>query len=424
MLAVAPATSEAPRTVQLDRAGVVSTAAVLSEQGRLEEALALLDGMTPDDRASADVRFARAVLLIDLGRAAEAEGLLEKLVIEKPNVTRIRLEHGRALAAIGHYGTAERQLRRALADDPPPAVIASVDTALRGIRAQRRVFGSFGAGIAPDTNINSATSAETVDLFGLPFELDPSARRKSGIGLVAIGEIGLRKPVSPKTALVGRLNGTARIYPNADTDDIAVELRGGVEHLGRTGRITPEFTYLRRWYAGQAYAEGIGGGLRIERRLGSAWFGSAILDVRHLDYDRSRAYDGWVASARLQADRALGAATVLSLGGTATRTTARDNGYASWLGEVDAALFRDWSGGWATSVSAGVGHLSADAPIAALGETRRDWRLRGSVSVANRKLSWLGMMPTVRLSTERIQSSIDLYDLSRTRLEFLLTRTF
>ncbi len=422
---MASATMEtAPGTVQLDRAGVVDMAAALSERGRLEEALALLDGMTAEDRASADVRFARAVLLIDLGRAAEAEPLLRKLVIEKPNVTRIRLEHGRALAAIGHYGPAERQLRRALADDPPQGVIASVDTALRGIRSQRRLFGSFGAGVAPDTNINSATSAETVDLFGLPFELDPGARKKSGIGVVATGEVGIRVPVSPQSALVGRLNGTARIYPNANTDDIAVELRGGVETLGRTGRITPELTYLRRWYAGSPYAEGIGGGLRIERRLGTQWFGTAIFDVRRLDYYRSRAYDGWVGSARLQADRALGAATVLSLGGTATRTTARDNGYASWLGEADAALFHDWRGGWATSVSVGAGRLVADEPIAALGDTRRDWRLRGSLSIANRKLSWLGMMPTVRVSTERIQSSIDLYDLSRTRLEALLTRTF
>lgn len=404
--------------------GVLAMAEGLSERGRLAEALTLLDAMAEEDRRRPEIVFARAVLLCDLGHADKAEPLLARLIDDHPNVTRIRLEHGRALAAIGHYGAAERELRRALADDPPPAVVASIDTALRGIRANRRLFGSLSAGMAPDSNINQATSAEQIEMFGLPFEIDPSARRRSGIGFLTNGEIGLRRPLSGAIALVGRINGSARLYRGEAADDIAVEGRLGIERLGTSGRITPEVTYLKRWYAGQAYAQGGGIGLRIERRLSRRFFGSAILDMRHIDYRRVDAFDGWTGSLRLQGDRPLSAATQLSLGLSATRTGARDKGYAYWLGEVDASLYRDWKGGWSTAITASAGRMVADRRLAAFARKRDDWRWRASASIANRRLSWAGMMPSFRLSRDRQLSAVDLYDLDRTRAEILLTRSF
>lgn len=396
----------------------------MSAAGRIADALHLLDTMTEQDQERPEIAFARAVLLIDLGQASRAEKILAKLIDDQPNVTRIRLEHGRALAGIKHYGAAERELRRALADNPPPAVVASVDTALRGIRASRRLFGSLSAGLAPDTNINQATAADQVDMFGLPFEIDPSARRRSGVGVLVNGEVGLRRPLSAGTALVGRINGSARIYPSADTDDIAIEGRLGIEKLAGSSRITPELTYLKRWYAGRAYAHGPGIGIRYERRLSRQWFGSAIADVRHIDYDQYDAFDGWTGSLRVQADRPLGATTMLSIGLTGTRTGARDRGYASWLAEMDGSLFRDWKGGWSTGLSATVGRLTADRKLEAFGTKRNDWRWRISASIANRRIAWLGLMPSVRLSKEHYASAIALYDLDRTRAEILLTRTF
>lgn len=412
------------QAIRTDWKGVLALAERLSAQGKLPEALSLLDGMSPDDRRRPEIAFARAVLLIDLGRAGEAESILASLIDAKPNVTRIRLEHGRALAAMGHYGSAERELRRALADDPPATVVASVDAALRGIRANRRLFGTASVGIAPDTNINQATSAEQIHLFGLPFEVDPSARRKSGIGVLLQGEIGVRRPLSSERALVVRVNGSARIYPSADIDDLAVEGRVGLEQIGRQSRITPELTYIQRWYAGHPYASGPGAGIRYERRLSKQWFGTAVADIRYIRYNRLPAFDGMVGSLRLQADRALNAATALSLGITTTRTGAKDAGYASWLGELDASLFRDWKGAWSTSISGSVGRLTADAALEAFGRKRNDWRWRGAVSVANRRISWLGLMPMLRISHERYASKIALYDLGRTRAEILLTRTF
>ncbi|SEJ64539.1 hypothetical protein SAMN05518849_11077 [Sphingobium sp. AP50] len=79
-------------------------------------------------------------------------------------------------------------------------------------QGQSAVFESLSAGLAPDTNINQATAADQVDMFGLPFEIDPSARRRSGVGILINGEVGLRESPSNTAALVGRINGFARIY--------------------------------------------------------------------------------------------------------------------------------------------------------------------------------------------------------------------
>src|SRR5947208_352278 len=47
---------------------------------------------------------------------------------------------------------------------------------------------NFAFALAPDSNQNAATSANQVNIFGLPFALDNGARKQSGIG--AAGYIG------------------------------------------------------------------------------------------------------------------------------------------------------------------------------------------------------------------------------------------
>lgn len=417
-----------PRVVPAatDRQGVLEIADALASRGRRAEALALIEALTPEDRASADARFAKAVLLIDLGRAVEAERLLAVLVDEQPAATRIRLEHGRALALRGRLGAAERQLRRALADDPPPGVVTTVGQALRSLQSRRRLIGGFGFGLAPDTNINAATSADTVELFGIPFDLDPSARARSGIGITGNAELGWRQPVSPDVAMIVRANGSARIYPrkNTQADDVTVELRTGVETGRGSSRITPELTWLRRWYAGDGYATALGAGLRLDQQLAGAWFASAIADVRRVTHDRNLTLDGWAGSLRVEASHPLSADALLVVGGTASRVTARDPGYAHWLGELDLALHKDFRGGWSTGLRVTGGRLVGDEAMLSFGKVRQDWRTRGSVSIANRRLHLAGLMPRLRLQHDRTFSSIPLYDYRRTRLDMTFDYRF
>ena len=46
----------------------------------------------------------------------------------------------------------------------------------------------FLPGLAPDTNENAATGVCRSTIYGLPFTLDPTARKQSGVGLA--GDIG------------------------------------------------------------------------------------------------------------------------------------------------------------------------------------------------------------------------------------------
>ncbi len=426
--AVPPANAATPPAaaarIKTDRAGVLALAERLSAARRYDVALAMLDALAPEDRAQLDVRFARAVLLIELKRPAEAEPILADLVAAQPGATRIRLEHGRALAALGRNGAAERQLRRALADSPPDGVVTTVYAAISAMRARQRLFGSLSAGLAPDSNINAATSAESIELYGLPFTLDSDARAKSGTGILASGEIGWRQPLRSDLSGVVRANGFARIYPKAKTDDISLEFRGGLEIGEADNRITPEVTWLRRWYAGSGYASALGAGVRVDRTISRSWQLSAIGDLRRISHDRNKALDGWATSLRLESSHALSSQSLLVLGATASRTTARDNGYASWLSEVDAAFYRDWKGGWSTGVSIAGSYLAGDETLKPFPSARRDWRLRGSATIANRKLAFMGLMPGLRIVHERMESPIPLYRYQRSRLELTFDRRF
>lgn len=67
----------------------------------------------------------------------------------------------------------------------PPQVALNVRRFIQICRARKRATGSLSLALAPDTNVNTSTSAQTVNIFGLPFQLDDQARATSGIGVVA-----------------------------------------------------------------------------------------------------------------------------------------------------------------------------------------------------------------------------------------------
>jgi hypothetical protein len=417
---------EPPAVFSTDTAGVLRVAEAMMVAGRPEEALDLIRSMRSEDRSLFDVRFAEAMVLMQLGRFSEAEPLLAALVQARPDLTRVRLEHGRALARLGRLGSAERQLQRSLADAPPPGVLSTVRTLLASLRERRRFFGSGSFGLAPDSNINVGSNADSVDLFGIPFDLDPSARQRSGIGVTGQAEIGWRQPLARNLAGIARANVIARIYPQPDTnaDDVTAELRLGVERQSRTFQITPEASILRRVFAGQGFATAVGGGLRFETAVASNWFTSIVTDARRFKHDRNPELDGWSGSVRAEFHHPLNASTLLSTAATVARAGAEDPGYANWFKEIDASLNKDWAGGWATTVSGGIGHLEGDAALLAFEQARDDWRLRTSFSIAQRRLQMLGLMPVVRLTYDRTWSPVAIFSFERARMEFSLARAF
>jgi tetratricopeptide (TPR) repeat protein len=147
-------------------------------QGRIADAESLLQALArdanPDYRAEA--RFRLGELRMARKDYAGAADAFSALLEEKPNAQPARLELARALALLGKSGAAERQLRRAQAGGLPEDIQRLVDRFGDVLRRSRPYGASIQIGLAPDSNINQATDARTLDIGGFPLTLDQSGR--------------------------------------------------------------------------------------------------------------------------------------------------------------------------------------------------------------------------------------------------------
>ena len=147
-----------------------------------------------DDRGSgrsASQDDARTAILFDIGTTALAEAgqagsdearekLYDKaitafrlILVNHPELIRVRLELARTFFLRGRDGLARRHFEAVLAGGVPPPVAANIRTFLNVMQARKRLTGYFGAAIAPDSNLNAASESEIIyidTVFGrLPF---------------------------------------------------------------------------------------------------------------------------------------------------------------------------------------------------------------------------------------------------------------
>lgn len=156
---------------------------VLIANNRLDDAKRLLGralAANPDDREGL---FLLATIAVEQKDYNVAISLYRRILVEEPNAERVRLDLARAFFLKGDYENAERQFRFARAGNIDDTVKANVDHFLSEINRLREWTFNFSFALAPDSNENAATSANQVNIFGLPFALDKDAREQSGVGV-------------------------------------------------------------------------------------------------------------------------------------------------------------------------------------------------------------------------------------------------
>src|SRR6476661_8783143 len=182
---VALAQEKAPTTITLTN---IQAAQLLIANNRLEDAKRLLEHMRAAKPDDIETLFLLATIAVEQKDYDGAISLYRRILVSQPDAERVRLDLARAFFLKGDYDNADRQFRFARAGDIDDAVKANVDHFLAAINRLRQWTMNFSFALAPDTNQNAATSASQVSIFGLPFALDRTARKQSGIGLA--GDIG------------------------------------------------------------------------------------------------------------------------------------------------------------------------------------------------------------------------------------------
>jgi tetratricopeptide (TPR) repeat protein len=420
-----PPGEAAPPTTVYSAAELFVLAETAQRNGQLGDAEALFDALSrdPDVEVRSEARYRLGRMLSDIGRHADAAIRFRAILDEKPDARRVRLELARVLALLGDERGARRELRQAQAGGLPPAVQQIVDQFAGVLRSHKPLGGSLEVALAPDSNINRATSADTLDTIVAPLQLDEDARAQSGIGIRLGGQGYVRLPLVDSVNMLGRLSGQGSLYGRSQFNDIAASAQLGIEYTAGGDRWWPAVGRAYRWYGGPLYARTDTVGLNWLHSAGARAQLDVDIAAGRASYRANDLQDGWIYDLAIRYERALGPRSGGALSLSAQRQTARDPGYASVSGGIGLVVWRE-AGRTTLYGSFGMRRLEADQRLFIYPERRRDWYLRAGLGATLRQLAIEGFAPLVRLNYERNASTVGIYDFARVSIDVGVTRAF
>lgn len=435
-------TPPAPQTL-VDRCKAETCKAVLTadelageaqrmiEAKRYDEARPLIHALAQLPEHRFEARFLTGQLASATGFHADAAKQYKKILADDPSQTRVRLELGREMLAMGHTASADKQFKIAAQDQDLPDDVAKTIRRVRDvIRSHRAWRFNVDFGIAPDTNINNATGADTVNiLWGgttLPLTLDPQAQARSGLGETASLSAGLRLPVVHKLSAIVDLDAAGTNYAGVAYDDFQVQAAGGGEvRLSQTASVSLEAVGAQRWYGGKAVSRQFGakGGFQVQLS-GRTQIGFQ-LDARHTNALFDNSYDGWQTAAYATYEHAVSKSLVASTGVFARRDWLKASAYSSLELGVIAGFGGELPHGITFGLSGSVSRAKFDAPMPIFSlEPRKDWRWSARATLGNRRWAVWGFSPEISAGYSRTGSSLTYFANDRLRFQFALARYF
>jgi len=417
--------------VQLSPQQLLAAAEKLVAEKRFAEAEPLVRALARAPGFALQTRFLSGYIASNQSRWGDAIGQYKAILSDDPGQTRVRIELARALMASGQYGAADKQFQVIeRTRDLSPEFARTIRTVRNTIRANRPWQFDVAVGIAPDTNINNATAADTVTVMlgdtPIPLELDRQARARSGLGVTARASGSVRLPVAARVAAIVDLDLGGTEYDGGEYDSYVGQLAAGAEYrLSAATRISLQGVGAQRWFGGEAVSRQLGvraGGQTVldpRRRLGLQ------LDVRHTDALFNDAYAGWQYAAYGSFEQAVTPTQVVSFGPYVRRDALRSDALSSV--ELGTTLGVGGELKWGVNFGASIGGARTifDAPVRFFSpDPRRDWQVFTRATLGNRKLRLLGLSPQLNWSVARVSSNYRFYSTTRSRGELTLARYF
>lgn len=418
-------------------------ARVLVEQRRFLEALERLRPLAPGHPDRIDALFllglaaagaaggeaedeARAALLAEAVRAFHA------ILIDRPDLVRVRLELARAFFLKGDDDLAREHFERVLAGEPPPAVAANIRRFLAAIRARRRWSASVGAMLSPDSNINNGSDEDIVYILNLPFRLDRPRKSRSGVGVSVWGSAEYQVPLADRLRLRSGGSAFRTEHEGRDFDRLNLSFWIGPRWLvDRDGAASLLAVAEQDWRAGAWESRSYGLRLEADRRFGRRWRldGAAGLRRRVWREREHRRLDGPESDLSLRALwRATPTLEVELAGGLEWRRPEGDPGRDSdtrwWRAGLSMALPAGFtlgaSGEWRRT---GYADLSCCPPT--LDDKSRKDRIRTlRLTLFNRGWTLFGFSPQLGLVRIRLETNAQATGYERDRFEMRFLRQF
>jgi outer membrane protein len=399
-------------------------AQLLLESGRTAEAKALLLSLKPAAKGQGEVDFLLGLIAVDEKDYPAAVRLFRKVLADKPGAARVRLELARAFFLEKDYDNAERQFRLARAGDLPPAVSANIDRYLYLIRQARRWSYSLAVAAAPDTDINAGPATDTIEIFGLPFQIAEQERKRSGIG-VAVDASG---EWSPRLNDLVQLRLGAQVdshdYSASLFDDSSVAAYAGPRFVTQRWDVSVLTTGFYRWYGNQFYNAGAGGTVQATYYPSQRLALTGSIGGQEVTYAGTLGQSGPAISGAAAAFYTMTPTSTLSASFAATRQFAETAAYANTADQIQVGYAQDLPKGFTVSLQPSFAWVDYAAPLVLFAKTRADRQWQVQLSVLNRRIDIAGFTPRLVYYFTQNDSNIPLYAYSRNRVELGFTRVF
>lgn len=391
---------------------------------RLEDAKRLLEQLLAERPDDSEGQFLLATIAVEQKDYDTAISLFRRILAREPPTERVRLELARAFFLKGDYDNADRQFRFARAGDIDDAIKANIDRFLSAINRLRQYTVNFSFALAPDTNQNAATSASQVSLFGLPFALDKSARKQSGIGVA--GDIGGEWSPLLDDNIKARFGADFyRVeYSGGEFDDMTLSAYGGPQFLFPNWDVSLLAMGFKRWFANQDFVSGVGGKLAADYGITSDWLVGASFGGQSVVNDFIPEQSGPLWSAQIQAAYVLSPSSLFQLQLGFNRQEARIAPYSysgTWFG---GGYAQDLPYGFSAGFQPSYFITRYDATLAAFGKTRSDDTIMLAFTLLNRRLDYHGFTPRFSYIFSEQHSNIPLYSFTRNQFQIGLTSLF
>ena len=418
----------------------VAKARTLMRERRYGEALAILRPLTKEATVEANVIFLRGVAALEAAQQPDVpedrrDALLDEAVsafrimlIERPELVRVRLELARAFFLQREDALAREHFELVLAGDLPPAVVANVRVFLARIRARRRWRLYFSAALTPDSNIGSGSDEEIIEIIGLPFRRAAEDLPTSGVGLSTRFGGEYHHPLGDRFRL--RVGGEVarREHAGSKFDETVISAHLGPRWLaGPRTDVSVLASARRRLVEISDDYDELGIRAEASRRLTTRVSGTARASWHDRRYQTSRILDGpildlslganFVATPTLRMNASLGYARERPEWERQRNASRSVRVGAQWalprgfsVGGSGQLRWTDYEGNWGFLTPGGV--------------PREDRTRALSASVHHRRFTLYGFSPKLVVTNEARRSNAQAHDYSRNHAELRFVRQF
>lgn len=405
-------------------AEALSRAEAQIRAGEPAQALSLLRGYRPaSPEAEIRMLWALSVANMRLRQPAAALPHLERLVTMVPRNAQFRLELAAALGQLGQTERALHHIEIARGAGLPAAVDRRAAEYAQQLENPKVISGHLSFAIVPESNPVRRTRATEVELFGLPFIVNPNARAQRATGLEVSGGVVATPQLAP--GLRGQIGFAANLtfYGGKAPDDHTGRVYAGLIHgFLETGQTRGQLYATRRFIDRSPQADTLGVTLGHARRLTP----STRVDGS-ITHERVRYTTGLRMTrnmARASVTHVLNPQLDMTFGARIERRMSERDTIAGNLQGLSLGGRYRFEGGIQLGVNLGYEQNRFNGLHPLFGVQRRDRRSTARLDLSNSQWNWNGFAPVLRLHYERQRSTVVINDFTNIGASFGVTRQF